>query len=147
MIDKSIERPYILSVAEVIYLEIIKIRKKNPNFSNKDAIDAFIGNETYLKISSGKFHDEWLTQLKKNKFIDKKTNKRIPEETIRLLQMQREVMIKQLIQFPELYDAKSHSPLKISQRAFDHIWRICESYELWCKETNQNELLFLNITD
>jgi hypothetical protein len=57
------------------------------------------------------------------------------------------MMIKQLIQFPNLYYTKSHFPLEISQRAFDHLWRVCESYELWCKETNQKELIFLNIID
>ena len=56
-------------------------------------------------------------------------------------------MIKQLIKFPELYYAKSHFPLEISQRAFDHLWRMCESYELWCKETKQGKLLVLNIID
>ena len=56
-------------------------------------------------------------------------------------------MTKQLIQFPNLYYTKSHFPLEISQRAFDSIWRMCESYELWCKETKQPELLFLNIID
>ena len=55
--------------------------------------------------------------------------------------------LKQLIKFPELYYAKSHFPLEISQRAFDHLWRICESYELWCKETNQTKKLFLNLID
>ena len=32
-------------------------------------------------------------------------------------------------------------PLEISQRAFDHLWRVCESYELWCKETKQTKLM------
>ena len=49
--------------------------------------------------------------------------------------VQKDMMIKQLIQFPELYYAKSHFPLELSQRAFNHLWRMCESYELWCKET------------
>ena len=88
-----------------------------------------------------------LSKLKKNSFIDKKTKKKIPEETIKLLQIQKDLMIKQLIKFPELYYAKSHFPLEISQRAFDHLWRMCESYELWCKETKQNKLLVLNIID
>ena len=57
------------------------------------------------------------------------------------------MMIKQLIQFPNLYYTKNNFPLKISQRAFDHLWRVCESYELWCKETNQNKFIFLNIID
>jgi hypothetical protein len=47
------------------------------------------------------------------------------------------MMMKQLIQFPDLYYTKKPISFRISQRAFDHLWRICESYELWCKETNQ----------
>ena len=144
---QSKERPYILFVAEIIYSEISKIKKNNPELSNIDAIDSFIGSETYNEISSGKFHDNWFEELSKNNFIDKKTRKKIPEETLKLLKVQKDIMIKQLIQFPDLYYAKSHFPLEISQRAFDQIWRMCESYELWCKETKQNELLFLNIID
>ena len=124
-----------------------KLKKKNINFSNIDAIDNFIGSEIYKKISSGKFHDEWFEKLKKDDFIDHKTKKKIPEETIRLLTIQKDMMIKQLIQFPDLYYAKSHYPLEISQRAFDHLWRMCESYELWCKETKQENLIFLNIIE
>ena len=71
----------------------------------------------------------------------------MPEETLRLLKIQKDMTIKQLIQFPELYYAKSHYPLEISQRAFDHLWRMCESYELWCKETKQENLIFLKIID
>ena len=145
--EQSKERPYILFVAEIIYSKICEIKKKNPGFSNIDAIDNFIGSETYNEISSGKFHDMWFDELSKNNFIDKKTKKKIPEETLRLLKIQKEMMIKQLIQFPDLYYAKSHFPLEISQRAFDHLWRMCESYELWCRETKQNELLILGITD
>ena len=141
----SKEKPYVLYVAEIIYSEIVNLKKKNINFSNIDAVDAFIGSDTYNHISSGKFHDEWLTDLNKNNFVDKKTKKKIPEETIKLLYVQKDMMIKQLIQFPNLYYAKSHFPLEISQRAFDNIWRMCESYELWCKETNQDELIILNI--
>ena len=144
---RSIEKPYVLLVAELIYLEICKIKKENPYLNNVDAIEAFIGCEIYSYISSGKFHDEWFQKLKKNKYIDPKTKKEIPEETIRLLQIQKDMTVKQLIQFPDLYFAKSHYPLELSQRAFDHLWRMCESYELWCKETNQKKLIILNLTD
>ena len=143
----SKERPYVLFVAEVIYLEIAKIKKKDPSLSIIDAFDAFIGSDIYNHISSGKFHEEWLKELKQNDFIDKNTKKKIPVETIKLLNMQKDVMIKQLIQFPDLYYAKSHFPLEISQRAFDHLWRMCESYELWCKETKQLNLIKLDIID
>ncbi len=141
------EKPYVLLVAELIYSKICKIKKTSPELSNINAIETFIGTETYKKISSGKFHEELINKLSKNNFIDSKTKKKIPEETIRLLQIQKDVTIKQLIQFPDLYYAKSHFPLELSQRAFDHLWRMCESYELWCKETKQKNLLVLNIID
>ena len=143
----SKEKPYVLLVAELIYLKVSEIKRKNTEFSNINAIEAFIGSETYDEISSGKFHDKLFRNLENDNFIDKKTKKKIPEETLRLLQVQKDLMIKQLIKFPELYYAKSHFPLEISQRAFDHLWRMCESYELWCKETKQKELIFLKITD
>ena len=145
MISK--DKPYVLYVAEIIYLEISKIKKNNFDYSNIDAIDNFIGTKIYKEISSGKFHDKWFEQLEKNNFVDKNTKKKIPEETIKLLRIQKDMIIKQLIQFPELYYTKSHYPLEISQRAFDHIWRMCESYELWCKETKKENLIFLEIID
>ncbi len=143
----SKEKPYVLIVAELIYSEVCKIKKKNSYLNNVDSIEAFIGTDTYIHISSGKFHDEWFKKLKKNKFIDPITKKKIPEETIRLLQLQKDMMVKQLIQFPDLYFAKSHYPLELSQRAFDHIWRMCESYELWCKESKQENLIFLGLIE
>ena len=143
----SKEKPYILFVAEKIYQEIQKIKKKNPDFSNIDAIDNFIGSKTYNEISSGQYHDDWFKELEENNFLDKKTKKKIPEETISLLKIQRDMVVKQLVQYPDLYYTKSHFPLEISQRAFDQLWRICESYELWCKETKQNNLMVLKIID
>ena len=145
MISKK--RPYILLVAEKIYLEICKIKKINQDLSNIDAIESFIGSKIYNEISSGEFHDKWLKQLEENNFIDNNTKQKVPNETIELLKVQKDIMVKQLIQFPDLYYTKSHYPLEISQRAFDHLWRMCESYELWCKETKQNKLIILNIID
>jgi len=143
----SNDKPYVLYVAETIYKNISKIKKNNPHISNIDAIERFIGSSTYEEISSGKFHDVWFKELKKNNFIDKVTKKKIPDETIKLLLVQRDITMKQLIKFPNLYYTKSSYPLEISQRAFDHLWRMCESYELWCKETNQIDDLNLKIID
>ena len=144
---KSQEKPYVLYVAEIIYSEISEIKKKNLNLSNAEAINNFIGTETYNKISSGKFHDNWFKELKKNNFMDMDSNKKISEETIELLKIQKNFIIKNLIKFPNLYDTENFTQLKISQRAFDHLWRMCESYELWCKESKQTKLISLNITN
>ena len=140
-------KPYVLYVAELIYKKISEFKKNNSGISTNDAIEGFIGSETYDEISSGRFHDNWFKELENNNFIDTKSGKKIPKETIRLLRLQKDMVIKQLIKFPELYYTKSHFPLEISQRAFDNLWRMCESYELWCKESNQEHLIVLDIID
>jgi len=141
------EKPYVLYVAELIYKKISEIKANNSSISTNDAIEGFIGSQTYEEISSGEFHNKWFHELENNKFIDIKSGKKIPKETIRLLKIQKEMIIKQLIRFPELYYTKSHFPLEVSQRAFDNLWRMCESYELWCKESKQEHLIILNIID
>ena len=111
------------------------------------AFEVFMTTKDYDLISSGEFHNQWFVELKKNKFIDKITGKKINDETIKLLEIQKESMLKFLMKIPKLYYTKNYFPLEISQRAFNHLWRVCESYEMWCKETKQEELISLNITD
>ena len=140
-------KPYVLRVAEVIYLKIIEIKKENPDTTNIQAFELFMTTKDYDLISSGKFHDQWFEELKNSNFIDKITGKKINEETKKLLEIQKDSMIKFLMKIPKLYYTKSHFPLEISQRAFDHLWRVCESYEMWCKETKQENLIKLKILD
>ena len=146
MLTKT-EKPYVIYLAEVIYKNIVNIKKNNSDISNIYAVEGFIGTKIYEEISSGKFHDAWFKHLENNKFIDKQSGEKIPGETIKLLHVQKDAAVKQLIKYPELYSAKSSFPLEISQRAFDFLWRMCESYELWCKETRQSGQLLLNIID
>ena len=143
--DKT--RPFVLYVAEKIYLKVSEIKKKNPEITNIEAIERFIGTDLFKEISSGKFHDKWFEELKKNNFVDINSGEKISADVIRLLNLQKEAMMKQLIKFPDLYYAKSHFPLDISQRAINHLWRVCESYELWCNETKNSKLIKLNIIE
>ena len=146
MLSKS-KKPYVIYLAEVIYKNITNIKKNNLDISNIDAIEGFIGTKIYEEISSGKFHDAWFNHLENNKFIDKESGEKIPDETIKLLHVQKEATIKQLIKYPDLYYTKSSFPLEISQRGFDFLWRMCESYELWCKESGRSEEIMLKIID
>ena len=140
------KKPYVIVIAEIIYLAISKIKQENSTISNIEAIDRFIGTKIYKEISSGRFHDTWFKELKDENFVDKKTGEKISLETIKLLELQKQTIIKEL-KIPNLYYAKSSYPLESSQKAFDLLWRMCESYELWCKESKQNEILPLNIID
>ena len=143
--QSKIEKPYVLRVAEFIYFKLIEIKYKSPETNNIQAFEIFMSSEEYELISSGEFHDKWFEKLKKNDFVDEITGKKITSETLKLLEVQRDSMIKLLMKIPKLYYTKSHFPLEISQRAFDHLWRICESYEMWCKETKQEKLIKLDI--
>ena len=73
-------------------------------------------------------------RTQENKFIDQ-ILKKINEETLRLLEFKK-IYGKIFNEDTKLFILKVIS-LEISQRAFDHLWRVCESYEMWCKETKQ----------
>ena len=103
----SKEKPYVLLVAESIYLKVCEIKKNNPELTTINAIENFMGTTTYNDISSGKFHDE---------LIEKVSKKKVPEETLRLLHIQKDLSVKQLIQYPELYYAKKYFQLKIKYK-------------------------------
>ena len=141
------EQPYVLRVAELIYLKVIDIKKQNPEINNIQAFEIFMTTKEYEILSSGEYHDKWFLELKNNKFVDSITKKKINGETLRLLELQKDSMVKFLMKIPKLYYTKSHFPLEISQRAFNHLWRVCESYEMWCKESDQKNLIYLDIIE
>ena len=145
--QKNTDKPYVLRVAEMIYLKIADIKKQNSQINNIQAFEIFMTTKDFDLISSGEYHDQWFSELKQNNFIDKVTKKKINNETIKLLELQKDSMVKFLMKIPKLYYTKSHFPLEISQRAFDHLWRVCETYEMWCKETKQENLIYLNIIE
>ena len=146
MLSKT-QKPYVVYMAEIIYSYISIIKKKYPNIDTKKAINKFMETDQFKKLKDGTLHNEWFIELKKNDYMDKETSVRIPQETIRLLEIQRDITIKQLIEIPELYETKNNTLIEVSNRAYQFLWRMCESYELWCNETNQPEQLLLKIID
>jgi len=144
--NASSKKPYVIYIAEIIYSHISIIKKKNSAIDTKNAIKRFMKTNEFDNLSSGELHNKWFIELKKNDYIDKETGKKIPEETIKLLEFQRDATVKQLIKIPELYETENNTMIEVSNRAYQFLWRMCESYELWCKETNQIDALSLNIT-
>ena len=142
--DKS--KPLMLYVAEKIYNDVVKIKKNNPNFTLIEAIEMFSTSLEYTNIKSGQFHNQLFEDLKENDFVNKETKTKIPEETINLLKVQRDTLMEKLNFSNNTYFAKSSFPLSNSQNSFDLLWRMCESYELWCKEVGKKSLIKLNIS-
>ena len=85
-------KPYVLRVAELIYSKVTKIKKENPEMSNIQAFEVFMTTKDYDLISSGEFHDKWFLELKFNNYVDKITGKKINDETMRLLEIQKDSM-------------------------------------------------------
>ena len=127
-----------LYAAEEIYLKISEIKLKNPEISPVEAVERYIGSKSYENLSSGEFHDKLLIKLEKEK---------IPKKTIDLLLVQKRMVLEQLKDNDGNYFAKSSFPLSSSQTKFNLLWRMCESYELWCKEINQKKFITLGISD
>ena len=146
MLSKT-KKPYVIYMAEIIYSYVSIIKNKYSNIETKDAINKFMETEEFKKLSNGTLHDEWFAELKKNKYLDQETGNKIPDETIKLLNIQKEITIKQLIKVPALYETQNDNLIEVSIRAYQFLWRMCESYELWCKETGQVGPLLLNIID
>ena len=146
MLSKT-KKPYVIYMAEIIYSYVSIIKKENMDIETKEAINKFMETEEFKKLSNGTLHEEWFAELKKNKYLDQETGEKIPEETIKLLNIQKDITIKQLMKIPALYETKNNTLIEASMRAHQFLWRMCESYELWCKETNQSEQLLLNIID
>ena len=141
------KKPYVIHVAEIIYSYVCIEKNKYPDIDIKQAINKFMETNEFTKLSTGALHDEWFSELKKNEYLEKETGNKIPDETIKLLEIQKDITVKNLIKIPKLYETKNNTLIDASNRANQFLWRMCESYELWCKETGQSEQLLLNITD
>lgn len=144
--SEQINKPYVLKAAEKIYFNVCKIKNEN-QLDNEKAIESFIKTDHYEKLCTGDFHNEWLNLIRDNKNIDPETNQKIPDETLKLLEIQRDAMMKELIKIPKLYDTKNNQLIELSKKAYNFLWRMCESYELWCRETKQENLITLKIID
>ena len=138
MKKKDIPKPAMLYAAEEIYSMVSDIKIKNPEISVIEAVERYIGSKSYQKLSSGEFHNELLNRLQKNK---------APKKTIELLLVQKKVVVERLKHVEGSYFAKSSFPLDTSQTTFDLLWRMCESYELWCKEINDIKSITLGISE
>ena len=138
MKNKDKTKPLMLYAAEEIYIKISEIKLNNPEISIIESVERYIGSESYQNLSSGKFHNDLLIKLKKEK---------ISKKVMDLLLIQKKMVLEQLSDNEGSYFAKSSFPLSNSQTKFDLLWRMCESYELWCKEINDKKSIILGISD
>ena len=147
MKKKDTSKPLMLYLPESIYSNLIKIKNEDLGLNNIELIERFISTKEFDEIKNGSFHDNLFVKLKENNFLNFETGKKLPKETIDLLNLQKNTVMKQFKDNSETYFAKSSFPLSSSQNAFGLVWRMCETYELWCKEVNKEKLIKLNFID
>ena len=147
MKKKDTSKPLMLYLAESIYLQLIKIKESESQITNIELVERFLTTNEFNEIKKGNFHNNLFAKLKENNFINLETGIKIPKETIDLLNLQKNTVMKQFQENSETYFAKSSFPLSISQNAFGLVWRMCETYELWCKEIKNEKLIKLKFLD
>ena len=147
MKKKDTSKPLMLYLPESIYLQLIKVKKSEPKITNIELVERFLATKEFNEIKKGNFHDNLFAKIKENNFVNLETGNKIPKETIDLLNLQKNTVMKQFNEDNETYFAKSSFPLSNSQNAFGLIWRMCETYELWCKEIKKEKLIKLKFID
>ena len=147
MKKKDTSKPLMLYLPESIYLQLIKVKKSEPKITNIELVERFLATKEFNEIKKGNFHDSIFAKIKENNFVNLETGNKIPRETIDLLNLQKNTVMKQFNEDNETYFAKSSFPLSNSQNAFGLIWRMCETYELWCKEIKKEKLIKLKFVD
>ena len=138
MSNKKIDKPIIIYAAEEIYLNVSNIKKENPEISLVEAVERYIGSESYNYLGSGEFHNKLFNNLSKKNF---------PTKILEMLMMQKKIVVEQFKDENRDYFAKSQFPLSSTQSKIGFIWRMCESYELWCKEIGKTKLITLRVSD
>ena len=138
MSNKKIDKPIIIYAAEEIYLKVSNIKKGNPEISVVEAVERYIGSESYNYLGSGEFHNKLFNNLSKKNF---------PTKILEMLMMQKKIVVEQFKDENRDYFAKSQFPLSSTQSKIGFIWRMCESYELWCKEIGKTKLITLRVSD
>ena len=147
MKKKDTSKPLMLYLPESIYSNLVKIKNEDLDLNNIELIERFISTKEFDEIKNGGFHNNLFVKLKENNFLIFETGKKLPKETIDLLNLQKNTVMKQFKENNETYFAKSSFPLSSSQNAFGLVWRMCETYELWCKEVKKEKLIKLNFID
>ena len=138
MSNKKIDKPIIIYAAEEIYLKVSNIKRGNPEISVVEAVERYIGSESYNYLGSGEFHNKLFNNLSKKNF---------PTKILEMLMMQKKIVVEQFKDENRDYFAKSQFPLSSTQSKIGFIWRMCESYELWCKEIGKTKLITLRVSD
>ena len=143
MQKKDTSKPLMLYLPESIYSQLIKIKESEPLITNIELVERFLASKEFNEIKKGNFHDNLFEKIKENNFINLETGIKIPKETIDLLKFQKNTVMRQFQENSESYFAKSSFPLSNSQNSFGLVWRMCETYELWCKEIKNEKLIKL----
>ena len=105
MKKKDTSKPLMLYLPESIYLQLIEIKELEPDITNVELIERFLATKEFDEIKKGNFHDNLLSKIKENNFINQETGIKIPKETIDLLNLQKNTVIKQFQENSETYFA------------------------------------------
>ena len=123
MKKKDTSKPLMLYLPESIYSNLIKIKNEDLGLNNIELIERFISTKEFDEIKNGGFHDNLFVKLKENNFLNFETGKKLPKETIDLLNLQKNTVMKQFKENSEYIHGTLHSVLESKS----NIWKnLCD---------------------
>ena len=150
---KKGRKPLNFHMCELVYTAIVMNMSKHK--STRDGIIHFIENsETFKNLQEGKLYDDCINDCLKNPinddaygkgYIEPETGEFFSEEAVEELRQDRDRIKLEIARIAPPRERSEKTSTGLSDRAYRQIWRMCESYEKYCIETNQPGPLPLNI--
>ena len=138
-------KPLNILMCEIVYTAIVVNRPKFK--STRDTIYDFIQNSKTFKVGlqEGKLHNDFIAEVRSNNMQHPTQEVTMTELDMRQIELDRDVIMKQVARVADPGDRSEKTSTGLSDRAYKQIWRMCQSYEEYCIETNQPGPLPLNI--
>lgn len=165
-------KPLNFYMCESVYSAIAVNLKKHK--STRQAILWFITeSETFTALAEGRLHNEFIKALERNTpdklldyqditmhdprelkkemeemgydYIEAETGEQFTQEDMDKIVEERDRIMLEVSRVGSILETSKTSSTGFSDNAYKQVWRMCESYEKYCIETNQPGPLPLNI--
>ena len=133
-------------MCEIVYTAVV-FERIHTSKSTRETIMNFIEKGKTFKygLQEGGLFNEFIADIRANNMEHPDHKQKMTEEDIKQIETDRDEIMKQVGRVADPSERSDKTSTGLSDRAYKQIWRMCESYEKYCLETNQPGPLPLNI--
>jgi len=147
MVATKGRKPLNIHMCEIVYTAVV-FERIHTSKSTRETIMNFIEKGKTFKygLQEGGLFNEFIAEIRAHNMEDPAiTGKKFTEEDIKQIETDRDEIMKQVGRVADPGEPSEKTSTGLSDRAYKQIWRMCESYEKYCIETNQPGPLPLGI--